>query len=71
MRILEISKLKKEFPNKLLFSDLSFTLNDKERIGLLGLNGVGKTTLLKMVLGQEEKDAGLITLSPNISVGYL
>jgi ATP-binding cassette subfamily F protein 3 len=71
MRVLEVHKLKKLFPDRTLFSDLSFTLNDDERLSIIGLNGVGKTTLLKMILGEEEKESGVISIANNLSIGYL
>ena len=51
--MLSIDSIWKEFPNKLLFKNLSFRLKEGMRVGLVGPNGVGKTTLLKILLRME------------------
>ena len=54
-----------------LFSNASFTINSKERCGLVGRNGSGKTTLLRLIIGQEHIDKGSITIPKGYHVGYL
>ena len=52
MALLEINKLKKEFGDFLLFDDVTFSIDKNDRVALIGNNGCGKTTLIKMILGQ-------------------
>ncbi len=54
-----------------LFKELSFVLGNREKVGLIGLNGTGKSTLLKIIAGLEEPDSGRIELSKHESIGYL
>ena len=54
-----------------LFSNASFTINSKERCGLVGRNGSGKTTLLRLIIGQEHIDKGSITIPKGYHLGYL
>lgn len=54
-----------------VLQSISFTLNAGDRAGLVGPNGVGKSTLLRLLLGQEEADAGSVALAPGIEPGYL
>lgn len=54
-----------------LFKNLSFMINDKDRIGLVGKNGVGKSTLLKIIAGIQEPTSGNVTLSQDETIGYL
>jgi ABC transport system ATP-binding/permease protein len=63
--------LSKSFGSKKLFQNLSLSLFSKERIGLIGPNGTGKSTLLKIIAGIEKADSGEIILSKGIKVGYV
>ena len=69
--ILGCEKLTKRFDSVGLFEDLSFELYRGERLGIIGPNGVGKTTLLKLALGQIEPSSGKIEFKKNLSTGYL
>jgi ATPase subunit of ABC transporter with duplicated ATPase domains len=69
--VLIVEGLKKQFGEKLLFDDVNLTIQYKERIGIIGKNGCGKTTLIKTILGQEPVDAGVIKLGTKLSIGYL
>ncbi len=71
MQILSLQNLTKEFSGEILFNNISFAMNDKDRVALIGNNGTGKTTLLKMILGQEEITNGTIAISNKTKVGYL
>ncbi|MCA9383527.1 ABC-F family ATP-binding cassette domain-containing protein [Candidatus Dojkabacteria bacterium] len=67
--MLKVNNLKIEYAS-LLFSDVNFTLGNKERVGLVGLNGCGKSTLLKIIMGYEVPDEGDIHVGNEI-IGYL
>ncbi|MEN6532440.1 MAG: ATP-binding cassette domain-containing protein, partial [Bryobacteraceae bacterium] len=56
--LLSCSDLSKSFGSRVLFRDLSLSLSDGDRIGLIGPNGSGKTTLLEILAGNEEPDSG-------------
>ena len=71
MALVEINKVKKEFGEELLFKDVTFSIEKKDRIALIGNNGTGKTTLIKMILKQIEIDGGSINISNGTSIGYL
>lgn len=71
MQILDVQNLKKEFNGEVLFSNVSFSINEKDCLAIIGPNGNGKTTLLKMILGEEEIDGGNIAISSKTSIGYL
>jgi ATP-binding cassette subfamily F protein 3 len=69
--VVECKNLTKSFGNLTLFKDLSFELLNGQRTGIIGPNGMGKTTLLKLALGQIEPTFGTIELRETLSVGYL
>ena len=66
-----IDHLGKSFGERTLFSDLNLEVAGGERIALLGDNGTGKSTFLKIVMGEEQPDEGSVYLGPSIRVGYL
>jgi ABC transport system ATP-binding/permease protein len=68
--LLDAHSLSKSFGSKLLFKDISFTLCRGDRIGLLGPNGTGKSTLLKILTGEESPDKGHISKKQGLIVGY-
>lgn len=71
MGLLDVKNVSKSFNDNLLFADLSFSLNPTDRLAIIGNNGVGKTTLLKMILKEESIDNGSITVAAHKSIGYL
>jgi len=71
MSILTVTNLEKSFGTDLLFSEITFSVAAGQKIGLVGRNGCGKTTLLKILLGQELPDAGKASLAAGCSLGYL
>ena len=54
-----------------MLKDVSFHLNEGDKAALIGANGCGKTTLLKIIMGIEHPDSGSVTFSKDLSVGYL
>ena len=71
MNILSVSKLTKEFNGETLFKNISFEINSKDKIAIIGKNGTGKTTLLKMILGDLRIDSGEIHKNLKANIGYL
>jgi ATP-binding cassette subfamily F protein 3 len=69
--MIQVVGLEKGFGTQLLFEDISFTLGKGERVGLVGRNGTGKTTLFKILLGEEQPDAGEVILPRNYKTGTL
>ena len=61
----------KQFGSKILFSNISLSINPKNRIGLIGRNGTGKTILLKILTGGEDIDRGDISMPSDLKIGYL
>ena len=69
--MLTIKELKKSFDGRTLFDHVNLEVIGGERIALLGDNGTGKSTLLKILLGEEEPDSGKLRMGPTVKVGYL
>ncbi len=69
--MINVENLTKSFGAQTLFEGISFKLNAKERIGLVGRNGHGKTTLFRLIAGEEQPDAGAIVLPKNYRIGYV
>ena len=68
---LQIENISKSFGDLVLFNDISFTIEERQRIGLIACNGKGKSTLLKVIAGEEPHEGGKITMRNDIRVGYL
>lgn len=68
---LQVEGLSKSFGDLVLFSGISFTVEERQRIGLIARNGKGKSTLLKIIAGDDTPDAGKITLRGGVNIGYL
>ena len=66
-----INHLTVEFSAKPLFNDISFSINDNDRLALVGKNGAGKSTLLKIIAGLQSPTSGNVALPNNITIGYL
>lgn len=71
MNILTAEHLSKSYGDKILFNDITFSIAEKQRIGLIGVNGTGKSTLLKIVAGLETADQGEVIHSRQFRVEYL
>ena len=78
MAILQVNEICKNFSGEDLFRDISFSIDEKDKIGLIGVNGAGKTTLVKILLGIEDDDIdlttkkrGVISKKTGLKIGYL
>jgi len=69
--VIEATDLNKAFGNKLLFENLTFSLPPNGIIGVIGANGVGKSTLFKMIMGKETPDKGDITIGDTVKISYV
>ena len=69
--ILQADGLKKTFSTRTLFHDVSFKVNEGDRIGIIGVNGAGKTTLFRILTGKEEYDGGYLTKEKGLTVAYM
>ncbi|KUG03090.1 atpase component of abc transporter [hydrocarbon metagenome] len=71
MSILTIENVSKSYGERILFDNISFTLEDQDKVGLIGINGIGKSTLLNLISGQDTADAGTINTSRGLTIEYL
>ena len=71
MPLVTLSNLEKTFGQRVLFDNLSFGLENGERVGLIGANGAGKTTIFKAITGELIPDAGTISVGRSIKLGVL
>lgn len=69
-KILELHNVSKSFPGKVLLDKLTYNFQPKERLGIVGPNGVGKSTLLKVIMGEEEPDQGKVVIGETVVFGY-
>jgi ATP-binding cassette ChvD family protein len=69
--VVEVDKLSKGFDDRMLIEDLSFSLPPNGIVGIIGPNGVGKTTLFKMIIGEEEADGGTIKIGETVKIAYV
>ena len=69
--VMAVQNLSKSFGDRVLFSDVELTVGGDERIALLGDNGTGKSTFLKILLGEETPSGGKIKFGPSVKMGYL
>lgn len=69
--VIEGKNISKSFGGKKLFDDFNFKVIPGAIVGIIGPNGVGKTTLFRMITGQEQPDSGQITLGESVSLGYV
>lgn len=71
MNLITLDNISKSYSEKLLLDNVSFSINEGEKIGIIGLNGAGKSTLLKIITGKDEFFDGLITKGKDIRIEYL
>jgi len=69
--VLSVQAVAKRFGERLVFSDVSFRLAHGDRVGLVGPNGVGKTTLLRIAAGLESADAGNVAIARGTRIGFM
>ncbi len=69
--MISIEQITVEFDSRRLLDNITFLVNQKDKIGLVGRNGAGKSTLLKLIAGHEQAKSGKIVFSPDLTVGYL
>ncbi|MDF2586723.1 MAG: transporter related [Anaerocolumna sp.] len=71
MNLLNVEKMSKSFTDKILFDQVTLGINEGDKIGVIGINGTGKSTLLKIISGLEEPDAGAVVKGKSVRVEYL
>lgn len=69
--ILACHNLNKSFGERIIVKDGSFHIEDREKVAFVGVNGAGKSTILKMIIGEEPTDSGNIVLTKGKTIGYL
>jgi ATP-binding cassette subfamily F protein 3 len=69
--MLQVTNIEKSYGKQVLFDGVSFNVNPRERVGLVGRNGHGKSTLFRMILEEEHPDSGTITMPSGYTVGHL
>jgi ATP-binding cassette subfamily F protein 3 len=69
--MIRVENLYKSYGDLILFEGINFALNERERLGIVGRNGHGKTTLFRMILGKESPDSGSIITPKNYRIGYV
>ena len=71
MNLLTMEHIAKAYTDRVLLDDVAFGINENEKIGVIGINGMGKSTLLKIVAGVEECDSGKISMGNSVKICYL
>lgn len=71
MAYISAKKIKKTYGPKLIFDNVSFEINNKDRIALVGRNGTGKSTIFKIITGNENYDSGELYVKKDLKIGYL
>ncbi|MBW7571376.1 ABC-F family ATP-binding cassette domain-containing protein [Caproiciproducens sp. AGMB10547] len=71
MLLLSAEKIRKSYSEKILLKDVSLGIQEGDKIGIIGVNGTGKSTLLKIIAGQESPDSGTVSKFGGVRVGYL
>lgn len=69
--LVKVNRLNKSFNDKCLFSNAAFNVELGDKIALIGRNGTGKTTLIRIILGRERADSGTVSITPLVNIGYL
>ena len=69
--MISIQGLKVEFGSQVLFENISFVVNKRDKIALVGKNGAGKTTMLRIITGEQQPTSGTVSRQTDITIGYL
>ncbi|MCI8409633.1 MAG: ABC-F family ATP-binding cassette domain-containing protein [Lachnospiraceae bacterium] len=69
-KTIELQSISKSYGDKLLIKDFTYIFLKQDRIGIVGGNGVGKSTLLKIIVGEDDCDSGIIEIGPTVQIGY-
>ena len=69
--MVSIQNLKVEFSSTILFQDVSYVINKKDKIALVGKNGAGKSTMLKIIAGLQQPTSGTVARPNDLTIGYL
>ena len=70
-KVIEVEGLRKVFGDRLLFDDVTFTVPKGAIVGIVGANGMGKSTLFRMLMGYEQPDGGSVTVGETVQLGYV
>src|SRR5438034_4793035 len=70
LRMISLTHISKQYGRQILFVEASFQLNPGEKVGLVGPNGSGKTTVFRLIVGEEEPDEGEVSVPRRLSIGY-
>jgi ATP-binding cassette ChvD family protein len=70
-RVIEVEGLRKVFGDRLLFDNVSFTVPKGAIVGIIGANGMGKSTLFRLLMGHEQPDGGTVTVGETVQLGYV
>lgn len=71
MNVLTVENVSKSYGVKTLFNDISFTISESDKIGVIGMNGTGKSSLLKIIAGEDSADSGTVIIPSGIRIEYL
>ena len=71
MNLITIENISKSYTERLLFDGVSLGINEGDRVGIVGINGTGKSTFLKIIAGMEEPDSGTVTRGKDVKISYL
>ena len=71
MNLLTMEHITKAYTDRVLLNDVAFSINENEKIGVIGINGMGKSTLLKVAAGIEPYDEGKISIGNQVKICYL
>ena len=71
MVLLTAENIRKSYGTRVIFDDISFSIHEGDKIGVIGVNGTGKSTLLKIIAGVDQADSGSIVTMNGMRIGYL